>query len=80
MMANYLTQTEMAEIIKTCELLDTVHEFEDLAHEAHVGITLDDEGDGRLFPAYDSNGEKLGDIGMTDGGKFGFYLTVTPED
>lgn len=69
----YIAPEEMNEILLLCSLLDGVERSLMEKDTISTDILSDDEGLGRTFGVYDSNGELLGHIGHTGNG-FALYL------
>jgi hypothetical protein len=73
-MDKYLTQSELKEIIALSEAFDVLYETMRKCTEMNIDDSLV-EG----FHIFDSNGEVMGTIGLTEDGTFGLFLTATED-
>lgn len=74
-MSNYLSTGELNGLAKIINALEC---FWNELGEVDV-VTVESEG-GLCFSVYDTNGDPLGTIAMTDGGTFGFYASLDEPD
>ena len=73
---NWLGVAELEEVHKACKELTALMESVDRTHFTHIGLDLFDT----FFPqtvVYDTNGDALGTIALTEDGEYGFYPGVT---
>lgn len=69
----YITVSEMQEIIKMCEALNEVFGSNQVFRDVYIPVFEDTDGAGAVFPVHDTNGDILGYVGHADAG-FALYL------